>query len=147
MSGAPILLVEDNPDEALLARRALRSCNLTTDLVVAGSGEEALSLLFQYPDAPGSLELSKPVLVLLDLKLPGIDGIEVLRRIRADARTRTLPVIVLSSSRAQADVAACYEHGVNGFVQKAVDFDEFQESMKALTAYWLRVNVSPSRLP
>ena len=146
MSGAPVLLVEDNPDDALLARRALRDGSLTTDLVVAGSGEEALSLLFQDPVDAGPSELSKPVLVLLDLKLPGIDGIEVLRRIRADARTRTLPVIVLSSSRAQQDVVACYELGVNGFVQKAVDFDEFQASMRALTAYWLRVNVSPSRL-
>ena len=146
MSGAPILLVEDSPDDAFLARRALRGCSVTADLVVAASGEEALSLLFQDSDA-GPSALPKPVLVLLDLKLPGIDGVEVLRRIRADARTRTLPVIVLSSSRAQQDVAACYELGVNGFVQKAVDFDEFEESMKALTAYWLRVNVSPRRLP
>lgn len=146
MSGALVLLVEDNPDDAFLARRALRGCSVTTDLVVAATGEEALSLLFQESDA-GPSALPKPVLVLLDLKLPGIDGTEVLRRIRADARTRTLPVVVLSSSRALRDVTACYELGANGFVQKAVEFDEFAESMRALTAYWLRVNVSPSRLP
>lgn len=145
MSGALLLLVEDNPDEALLARRALRGCSVTADLVVAASGEEALALLQEdpyggLPDAP------KPVLVLLDLKLPGIDGIEVLRRIRADERTRTLPVVVLSSSRARRDVTSCYEVGANGFVQKAVDFDQFLESMKALTSYWLRVNVAPTHL-
>ncbi len=146
MSAAPVLLVEDNPDDALLARRALRGCKVTIDLVVAGSGEEALSLLLKDPDG-GPAGAPKPVLVLLDLKLPGIDGLEVLRRIRAEARTRTLPVVVLSSSRALRDVTACYELGANGFVQKAVEFDEFEESMRALTAYWLGVNVSPTRLP
>lgn len=146
MSGVPVLLVEDNPDDALLARRALGRCGVTTDLVVAESGEEGLACLFQHPEE-GRPEPQQPVLVLLDLNLPGIDGIEVLRRIRADSRTRTLPVVVLTSSIARLDVAACYELGANGFVQKAVDFDQFQESMRALTEYWLRVNVSPFRLP
>jgi two-component system, response regulator len=139
VSDTSILLVEDNPDDALLARRALARCGFGSGLVVAETGEEALELLAGRESAAGL----RPALVLLDLKLPGIDGIEVLRRIRADAKTRTLPVVVLSSSRTQQDVTACYETGANGFVQKDVDFDRFQEAMGVLTAFWLRVNVSP----
>jgi two-component system response regulator len=134
-----ILLVEDNPDDVLLARRALDRCGFGRGLVVAETGEAALELLAGTGAAAGL----RPAIVLLDLRLPGIDGIEVLRRIRASARTRTLPVVVLSSSRTQQDVTACYETGANGFVQKDVDFDRFQAAMAALTAFWLRVNVSP----
>lgn len=142
MSRVPILLVEDDPDDVLLARRALQKCRVAIDVAVPGSGEEALEVLFHVPD--GRREAPrKPALVLLDLKLPGIDGLEVLRRIRADATTRTLPVIVLSSSRAQKDVTACYELGANGFVQKSIDFDEFRSCMATLSEYWLYVNVPP----
>jgi len=139
VSTASILLVEDNPDDVLLARRALDRCDLSSGLVVAGTGEDALELL----DGKGSAAGLRPAIVLLDLQLPGIDGIEVLRRIRADAKTRTLPVVVLSSSRTPQDVTACYETGANGFVQKDMDFDRFQAAMGALTAFWLRVNVPP----
>lgn len=140
MRDAKILLVEDNLDDVLLARRALKQCRVTIDLTVVGSGEKALDLVL--PDPEGRRQLS-PALVLLDLKLPGIDGSEVLRRIRAHPTTRTLPVIVLSSSRSQMDVTSSYEIGANGFVQKSVDFDEFRRCMAILCEYWLYVNVSP----
>ena len=139
MSDAPILLVEDNPDDVALARRAPDSGGFGSGLLVAGAGEDALELLAGW----GSAAALRPAIVLLDRRLPGIDGIEVLRRIRADSKTRTLPVVVLSSSRTQQDVTACYEAGANGFVQKDVDFDRFQAAMGVLTAFWLRVNVSP----
>lgn len=140
MSSGLILLVEDNPDDVFLARRALGRCKVASELAVTVTGEEALAFLLGSPDAAPS---PRPRLVLLDLQLPGIPGIEVLRRLRADARTRTLPVVVLTSSRVPADIAACYQLGANGFVQKDVDFDRFQECMSALTEYWLRINVSP----
>lgn len=139
MSDTSILLVEDNPDDLLLARRALDRCGFGSGLAYAETGEDALELLA----GRGSAARLRPAIVLLDLQLPGIDGIEVLRRIRADSKTRTLPVVVLSSSRTQQDVTACYETGANGFVQKDVDFDRFQAAMGVLTAFWLRVNVSP----
>lgn len=139
MNGASILLVEDNPDDAFLARRALDRCGFSRGLVVAETGENALELLAGTGASAGL----RPAIVLLDLQLPGIDGIEVLRRIRADASTRTIPVVILSSSRTQQDVTACYESGANGFVQKDVDFDRFEAAMGALTAFWLRVNVPP----
>lgn len=142
MSAAPVLLVEDNPDDAMLARRAFAHCRSPGDLTVAASGEEAVRLLFEAP-GNGASHPALPILVLLDLKLPGIDGIEVLRRIRADARTRTIPVVVLTSSRVPADVTACYELGVNGYLQKPVEFDQFQECIRVLTAFWLGMNVPP----
>lgn len=143
MSDTSILLVEDNPDDVALARRALDRCGFGRGLVVAGTGEDALGLLAGTGPAAGL----RPAIGLLDLQLPGIDGIEVLRRIRADAKTRTLPVVVLSSSRTEKDVTACYEAGANGFVQKDVDFDRFQAAMGVLTAFWLGVNVSPVPRP
>jgi two-component system response regulator len=137
-----VLLVEDNLDDAMLARRAFERCRPASDLVVAASGEEAVRLLLETP-RNGASHPALPILVLLDLKLPGIGGIEVLRRIRADARTRTIPVVVLTSSRVPTDVAACYDLGANGFLQKPVEFDQFQECMRVLTAFWLGMNVPP----
>lgn len=142
MSAAPVLLVEDNPDDALLTRRALDRCRTGCELVVAGTGEEALELLLG-PAQEGNQARLRPVLVLLDLQLPGIGGIEVLRQLRADARTRTIPVIVLTSSRGPKDVTTCYELGANSYLQKPVEFDPFLETMEALSRYWLRMNVPP----
>ncbi|MBI5443394.1 MAG: response regulator, partial [Deltaproteobacteria bacterium] len=112
MSETSILLVEDNPDDEILARRALDRCGFGRGLVVADTGEDAVDLLAGRGSAAGL----RPAIILRDLRLPGIDGIEVLRRIRADAKTRALPVVVLSSSRTPQDVTACYEAGANGFV-------------------------------
>lgn len=142
MSGAPVLLVDDNPDDVLLTRRALQRCRETREVLVAGTGEEALEILHGDP-GNAFAAAARPALVLLDLKQPGIDGIEVLRRIRADARTRTVPVIVLTSSRVPEDVDACYALGANSFLQKAVDFDRFQEGMRVFAEYWLAMNVAP----
>lgn len=143
MSTAPVLLVEDNPDDVLLTRRALQRGRTGCELAVAASGEEALELL--HGTEKGSTpSLLRPALVLLDLKLPGISGIEVLRRLRADERTRTVPVIVLTSSRVPKDVTECYELGANSYLQKPVEFDPFVETMEALSRYWLRWNVSPN---
>lgn len=144
MSAAPLLLVEDNPDDALLTRRALQRCRAGCDLVVAGTGEEALDLLHGTAKG-GNRATLRPDLVLLDLQLPGISGLEVLRRLRANEGTRTIPVVVLTSSRVPEDVTACYELGANSYLQKPVEFDPFVETIEALSRYWLRMNVPPDR--
>jgi two-component system response regulator len=138
-TNGPILLVEDNPDDADLTVRALKKNNLANDLVIARDGVEALDLLH------GSRrnERSLPHLVLLDLNLPRIDGIEVLRRIRADERTRLLPVIVLTSSAEEGDVVTGYRLGANSYVRKPVDFLQFTEAVRTLGLYWLVLNISP----
>jgi CheY-like chemotaxis protein len=141
VSRPPILLVEDTPDDALLMRRAFDRCRTGYELVVAGTGEEATGLLF--PSRGRNEAPLRPSLVLLDLDLPGSDGIEVLRRIRTRTGTRTIPVIVLTSSRVPADVAACYELGANSYLQKPVGFDSLLETIETLTRYWLGMNVSP----
>ena len=129
-----ILLVEDNPDDEALTVRALRM-RTTANVEVARDGQEALDYLV---NANGM-----PQLVLLDLKLPNMVGFEVLRRIRADERTRWVPVVILTASNAPADVAAGYRYGANGYVRKPVDFDQFAEVIHQLGAYWLVVNEPP----
>ena len=129
-----ILLVEDNPDDEALTVRALRM-RTTANVEVARDGQEALDHLV---NANGM-----PQLVLLDLKLPNMVGFEVLRRIRADERTRWVPVVILTASNAPADVAAGYRYGANGYVRKPVDFDQFAEVIHQLGAYWLVVNEPP----
>jgi two-component system, response regulator len=130
-----ILLVEDNPNDAELTQRALKKTNLDARLLIAKDGAEALEYLLS--DRP------KPKVIFLDLKLPKIDGIEVLRRARADERARAVPVVVLTSSQEERDVAECYKLGVNSYVVKPVEFDKFYKAVGDLATYWLVLNKYP----
>lgn len=137
-----ILLVEDNPDDVLLTIRAMKKNNVPSEMVVAKDGAEALDYLFGtgvYADR----EVKAPSLVLLDLKLPKIDGLEVLKRIRADARTKLLPVVILTSSKEEQDLIASYSLGANSYIRKPVDFNAFMEAVKQLGLYWLVINEAP----
>jgi two-component system response regulator len=135
MSHGPILLVEDNPDDVLLTRRAFGKNHITNKVVVATDGEQALKLLL-----PAEGEPMHPALVLLDIKLPKIDGLEVLRQVRDDDRTRALPVVVLTTSNEERDIADSYRLGANSFVRKPVVFEEFVRAVNVLGVYWLLVN-------
>jgi two-component system response regulator len=143
MTSRMILLVEDNPSDVALTRRALEKNGIANSLVVAEDGQEALDYLFcTGPHAARSID-DKPVVVLLDLKLPRIDGLEVLRRIRADERTRRIPVVILTSSREERDVAAGYDNGTNSYIRKPVEFEQFVEVVRQLGLYWLVINEAP----
>jgi two-component system response regulator len=130
-----ILLVEDNADDVELTRRAFEKSNVMNDLVVVRDGVEALDYLFAA--------LTPPDLVLLDIKLPRIDGLEVLRRLRADPRTRRQPVVILTSSNEEQDIVTSYDLGVNSYVRKPVDFGQFAEAARQLGLYWLVLNEPP----
>ncbi len=137
-----ILLVEDNPDHVALTIRALKKNNIANDVIVASDGAEALDRLFargEHADRPMEL----PSVVLLDLKLPRVDGLEVLRALRADDRTRLLPVVILTSSDEEADVVQSYRYGANSYIRKPVDFMQFLEATKQLGLYWLVLNEGP----
>lgn len=134
-----ILLVEDNPSDVELTRRAFLKSRIANELVVAEDGQEVLDVLF----GAGAEARELPALVLLDLKLPRVDGLEVLRRIRADERTRRLPVVVLTTSREEQDLARSYDLGVNSYIRKPVDFNQFVESVGHLGLYWLVLNEPP----
>lgn len=137
-----ILLVEDNPDDETLTQRALSEKNIANELIVARDGAEALDfLLGESPDRGGRAEL--PELVLLDLKLPKIDGLEVLRRLRRDERTRLLPIVILTCSKEETDLVESYRLGANSYIRKPVDFDQFSEAVHQLGLYWLVLNESP----
>ena len=138
-----ILLVEDNPADVELALHALRQNNLANGIQVARDGEEALDFLFCRGAYSKRYANDRPKLVLLDLKLPKVDGLEVLREIKSDPRTKALPVIVLTSSREEKDLVQSYQLGVNSYIQKPVDFDQFRETVKQLGLYWLVVNQPP----
>lgn len=138
-----ILLVEDNPDDELLTLRALKKNNVLNDVVVARDGVEALDYLFATGKFDGRDANIMPQLVLLDLKLPRVDGLEVLRRIRADERTRLLPVVILTSSKEQQDMIDGYGLGANSYVRKPVNFERFVEAVEQLKLYWLVLNESP----
>lgn len=143
MSNKVILLVEDNPDDQALTLRALKMHNILNPVVVARDGVEALDYLFATGAHAGRDTGVQPALILLDLKLPRIDGMDVLRRIREDSRTKLLPVVVLTSSREEQDVVEGYGCGANAFVRKPVDFQQFSESVRQLGLFWLVVNELP----
>ncbi len=138
-----ILLVEDNPDDELLALRALKKNNLLSEVVVAHDGVEALDYLFGAGEYAGRDTNVMPQLILLDLKLPRIDGLEVLRRLRADGRTRLLPVVILTSSGEQQDMLDGYGLGANSYVRKPVNFEQFVRAVEQLKLYWLSLNEAP----
>jgi two-component system response regulator len=138
-----ILLVEDNPDDVELTLRALEKHNVTNEVVVARDGAEALDYLFATGAHAGRDPARAPQVVLLDLKLPKVDGLEVLRRLRADARTRLLPVVVLTTSDEQQDIISSYQLGANSYVRKPVDFQQFAEAVRQLGLYWLLLNEPP----
>ncbi len=147
MNPGKILLVEDNPDDVALTLRALKSHNITNEVIVAQDGAQALDYLFGAKANALGDEL--PAVVLLDLKLPKINGMEVLQRIRADEGTRLLPVVILTSSDEERDVIEGYSLGANSYVRKPVDFVEFTQAAKQLGLYWLLMNRAPpvSRRP
>lgn len=140
-----ILLVEDNPDDLELALRAFEKSKVVNRVVVARDGQEALEYLFASGPHAGRSGDDDPQVVLLDLKLPKLDGLSVLRRIREDERTRRIPVVVLTSSQEESDLIASYDLGANSFVRKPVDFAEFSEASRNLGLYWLVLNQLPNQ--
>ena len=143
MEDRTILLVEDNPDDEALTLRALKKNNIKNHVVVAHDGAEALEYLFgtgKYAERNTDL---LPQVVLLDLKLPKVEGLEVLRRVRADKRTKLLPVVILTSSNEEQDRIAGYDLGANSYVRKPVDFSQFMEAARQLGLYWLILNEAP----
>jgi two-component system, response regulator len=137
MNQRPVLLVEDNPDDEELTLRSLKQCNLANEIIVARDGVEALKIL--HESAPNVL----PCVVLLDLKLPKLDGLGVLKRIRQHPQTRTLPVVVLTSSAEDSDILATYDLGANSYVRKPVKMDEFARATAQLGLYWTIINLTP----
>ncbi len=140
MNQGPILLVEDSPDDVELTTLALAEAKITNAVVVASNGVEALDYLFGTGRHAGRDISERPVVVLLDIKLPLLSGIDVLRRMRADERTRRIPVVMLTSSKEQVDIAATYDLGANSYVQKPVDFDNFVTAARQLGLYWTVLN-------
>lgn len=139
-TASPILLVEDNPDDVLLTQRAFAKSGIQNDLVVARDGVEALQILL---GEGGEGMEPLPMLILLDLKLPRVDGLEVLQRIRQEPRTKRVPVVVLTTSREEQDLITSYDLGANSYVRKPVDFDDFHEAVRTLGMYWLLLNERP----
>jgi CheY-like chemotaxis protein len=138
-----IMLVGDNPDDEVLTLRALRKNNIQNEVVVARDGVEALDYLFGTGADAERDTRRKPVVILLDLKLPKIDGLEVLRRLRADERTQCIPVVVLTSSKGEQDLINSYSFGCNSYIRKPVDFVQFVEAVRQLGLYWLVLNEMP----
>ena len=143
----PILLVEDNPDDALLTTRALTQGNLFNEVVHARDGVEALDYLFGTGAYEGRDPSALPVVMLLDLKLPKLDGLDVLRRVRADERTKLLPVVILTSSQEEQDLLAGYRLGANSYVVKPVEFGRFVDAVRELGLYWVVLNARMRTAP
>ncbi|MBN1887033.1 MAG: response regulator [Thermoflexales bacterium] len=143
MNSKIILLIEDNPSDVRLTRRALDKSHIANELVVAEDGQEALDYVFGVGVHAGRDVTQLPAMVLLDINLPRLDGMEVLRRIRADERTRRLPVVILTTSKEEQDIAASYDLGVNSYIRKPVDFAQFAQAIKQVGMYWLVINEPP----
>jgi CheY-like chemotaxis protein len=137
-----LLLVEDNPNDVELTLTALKEANLANEVVVANDGEQALDYLFRRGKHAGR-KAGQPGVILLDLKMPKVDGHEVLRQIRADAELRLIPIVVLTSSREEKDLYESYDHGANSYVVKPVDFDEFITAISKLGVFWALLNEPP----
>ena len=142
-NGVDILLVDDSQDDVDLTLHALRAENLANHVFIARDGEEALEFLFcSGPHAQRSFD-DPPKLVLLDLKLPKVDGMQVLKQVKGDARTKNIPIVMMTSSREERDLVSSYDLGVNSYIQKPVDFDDFRKMVKLLGLYWLVTNQPP----
>lgn len=143
MAQPVILLVEDNPDDEALALRALEKNKIMNEVIVARDGVEALAYLFGTGAHAGRDTRVQPQVILLDLKLPKVDGLEVLRRVRAEEHTRRLPVVVLTSSNEDRDLVESYDLGANSYIRKPVDFNQFAEAVRQLHLYWMVLNEAP----
>ncbi len=144
MKPKSIVLVEDNPQDEMLTLRALRKANLANHVQVVRDGQQALDYLFregEFADRPGT---DQPAVILLDLNLPRVSGLDVLERLRADPRTRLVPIVILTSSDEERDRLGCYESGANSFVRKPLEFAEFVETVACLGIYWLATNEPPA---
>lgn len=139
-----ILLVEDNPDDEALTIRALKKNDIVNDVIVARDGVEALDYLFGSGAYDGRDTNLQPQLILLDLKLPKVGGLEVLQQLRADERTKYVPVVILTSSKEQRDIIACFDNGANSYIRKPVDFEQFLSAVKQIGRYWLLLNIGPN---
>jgi DNA-binding response OmpR family regulator len=144
MGNKKILLVEDNPNDVELTKRALQKAHTNSELIIAGDGIEAVKYFFGEHDNNGCLIEDLPALVLLDLNLPRFNGFEVLRRMRAEKKTKQIPVIILTSSNEEKDIISGYDLGANSFVRKPVKFAEFAEVIRIVGLYWLVINQTPS---
>jgi CheY-like chemotaxis protein len=140
-----ILLVEDNPTDAELCLRALKKSNCANKLEWVKDGAQALDFIFAKGEYSQRSVINGPKVILLDLRLPKVDGMEVLRQIKADERTRTIPVVVLTSSKEDVDIAESYKLGVNSYISKPVEFDEFAKTVSDMGLYWLLVNHPPTK--
>jgi len=143
MSSGHILLIEDNPSDIALTQRALERARIANPLMIAEDGQEALDYLFGTGAHAGRDATNQPTLTLLDLKLPKVPGLEVLRRLRSDPKTRRLLVVVLTSSNEEQDVATSYDLGINSYIRKPVDFNQFAHAVEQLGLYWLVLNQPP----
>lgn len=140
-----ILLIEDNPDDVELTLRAFKRSNITNEVVVKRDGAEALDFFFGKDGVADKGNNGFPAVILLDLKLPKIDGLEVLKRLRADERTKLIPIVILTSSKEQSDLVNGYQLGCNSYIRKPVDFNQFAEAVRQLGLYWLILNEAPPK--
>ena len=146
VKGEIILLVEDNPDDVELTLRAFKKNRIANEVVVARDGVEALDYLFGTGVYAGRDANDKPRVILLDLKLPKVDGLQVLERLRADERTKLTPVVILTSSKEEQDLVSGYKSGANSYVRKPVDFNQFVEAVRQIGLYWLLINELPQKI-